>query len=769
VDTADDSKQLQPEGSVSGQAVPEGEQTKAPLGWLRPLLLLGLLVLVLVLARVFGLAEKLGDLRSWIKGLGPLGALVFLVIYIIAAVTALPGSVFTIAGGALYGSVWGVILVSVAATIGASLAFLISRYFARQAVVNWLGPHEKFQRLDRLTEERGAIIVALTRLTPLFPYNLLNYGLGLTRVHFWTYVFWSWLCMLPGIMLYVVGSDAIFRALAQGRVSWLLIITFLVVLFSVVVTVRFVNRRLGISRKSPAAGGSFDSNETLAFPELSPPDEHNRELLANVHPADWENPEPALDYNLVVIGAGTAGLVSAAGAAGLGAKVALVERNLMGGDCLNYGCVPSKAIIRSSRVFADLCRAGSWGLEVPEEAAVDFSAVMARMRRLRADLSRHDSARRFRELGVDVFLGQGRFSGPHTVEVDGKTLHFAKAVIATGARAVHPSIRGLAGAGYLTNETVFSLTERPSRLLVMGGGPLGCEFAQAFQRLGCQVILLHKHPRLMNREDPDAAAIVQKAFAREGISLILNARATRVTPTDLGKAVYFEQNGREQVIEVDEILVGAGRAPNVEGLNLEAAKVSYEGGTGRGVLVNDRLQTTNPDIYAAGDICLPHRFTHLADAAARLVIQNALFFGRRKVSELVIPWCTYTDPEVAQVGLSEQEARKQGVAYQVFIKPLREVDRAVLDGEEEGFVKILVKKGSDKILGATIVARHAGEMISEVTCAMVGKMGLGTLASVIHPYPTQAEAIRAVGDLYNRTRLTSFRKKLLNQFLAWRR
>jgi len=273
----------------------------------------------------------------------------------------------------------------------------------------------------------------------------------------------------------------------------------------------------------------------------------------------------------------------------------------------------------------------------------------------------------------------------------------------------------------------------------------------------------------MNREDPDAAEIVQQTFLREGISLMLNAKPTRVAKTDAGKAVFYEQDGQEKIIEVDEILIGAGRAPNVEGLNLEAAGVRYEGGKGRGVVVNDRLQTSNPNIFAAGDICLPYQFTHLADASARIVIQNALFFGRRKLSALTIPWCTYTDPEVAHVGLSEQEAQKRGIAYQVFLKPLKEVDRAVIDGKEEGFVKILVKECSDKILGATIVARHAGEMISEVTCVIQGGMGLGFLASVIHPYPTQAEAIRATGDLYIRTRLTPFVKKLFTRYLAWRR
>ena len=394
---------------------------------------------------------------------------------------------------------------------------------------------------------------------------------------------------------------------------------------------------------------------------------------------------------------------------------------------------------------------------------------MARMRRLRAGISQHDSARRFRDLGVDVFLGQARFTGRNTIEVDGKTLRFRKAVIATGGRAVRPDMPGLAEAGFLTNETVFSLTERPRRLLVMGGGPIGCELAQAMLRLGCQVTLLHKYDRLMNREDPDAAAIVQKFFLREGMTLILNAKPIRVERTETGKTVYYQDDGREEAVEVDEILVGAGRAPNVEGLNLEAAGVNYEAGKGRGVLVNDRLQTSNRNIYAAGDICLPYQFTHMADASARIVIQNALFFGRKKLSALTIPWCTYTDPEVAHVGLSEQEAQKRKVPYQVFKKPLREVDRAVIDGEEEGFVKILVSEGSDRILGATIVASHAGEMISEVTAAMAAKMGLGALAAVIHPYPTQAEAIRATGDLYNRTRLTPFVKNLFTKFLAWRR
>lgn len=738
------------------------------LGWWRPVALLAVVIAILVLGRVFGIGGRLEALRDWIATLGPWGPLVFVLVYVVATVAALPGSVLTIAAGALFGSVLGIILVSISATLGASLAFLMGRYFAREAVVGWLGQNQKFQRLDQLTEEHGAIIVALTRLVPIFPFNLLNYGFGLTRVPFWTYVFWSWLCMLPGTALYVVGADAFTKGLAQGKVPWSLIAALAAVAGILTLLVRGARQKLQL-KEMRVQTGSSDAGEPYREPEVEPLDQYNQNLLANVHPPTWQNPEPASRYNLVVIGAGTAGLVTAAGAAGLGARVALVERHLLGGDCLNYGCVPSKAIIRSSRVAAELREAAPYGVKVPPGTEVDFAAVMERMRGLRAGISQHDSVSRFQELGIDVFFGAARFTGPDSVAVGNKNLRFAKAVIATGGRAVHPNLAGLAEAGFLTNETVFSLTARPARLLVMGGGPIGCELAQAFQRLGSQVFLLHKYDRIMNREDPEAAALVQKRLVQDGVQLLLNAKPLRVSLTATGKLVHYESNGQAAEIEVDEILVGAGRAPNVEGLNLEAAGVQYEGGKGRGIIVNDFLQTTNPHIYAAGDVCLPYQFTHLADAAARIVIQNALFFGRKKLSSLTIPWCTYTDPEVAHVGLSEAEARKKGIAVQTFVKPLREVDRAILDGETEGFVKILVKAGTDKILGATIVARHAGEMISEVSTAMAGGLGLGALAAVIHPYPTQAEAIRQAGDLYNRTRLTPSLKRWFTRYLAWRR
>lgn len=497
--------------------------------------------------------------------------------------------------------------------------------------------------------------------------------------------------------------------------------------------------------------------------QILPDDPHDRALLANVHPPAWVNPEPAERYNLVVIGAGTAGLVSAAGAAGLGAKVALVERELMGGDCLNVGCVPSKALLRAARAAADVRDAHQFGVEVPPGVRVNFPAVMERMRRLRASLSPTDSTNRFRGLGVDVFLGEGRFTGPDAVEVGGKTLSFRKAVIATGARAAPPDVPGLADVGYLTNETVFALTELPRRLAVIGAGPIGCELAQAFARFGAQVSLIGKPPQVLPREDADAAALVESGLRRDGVTLLLGK--TVLSAARDGPDVVLRLDGGE--LRVDAVLVGVGRKPNVEGLNLEAAGITYD--PAKGVEVNDRLRTTNRRVYAAGDICSRYQFTHAADAMARIVVRNSLFLGRQKASALTIPWCTYTDPEVAHVGLSEHDALHRGVKVTTFKQDFSHLDRAILDGESEGFVKVHVKPGTDRILGATVVARHAGEMIGELTLAMRAGLGLRTLSDTIHPYPTQAEAIRKVGDAYQRTRLTGFVKWLFAKWLNWTR
>jgi pyruvate/2-oxoglutarate dehydrogenase complex dihydrolipoamide dehydrogenase (E3) component len=502
---------------------------------------------------------------------------------------------------------------------------------------------------------------------------------------------------------------------------------------------------------------------------LAPDDRANRALVAAVHPLDWTNPTPSGRYNLVVIGAGTAGLVAAAGAAGLGARVALVERHLMGGDCLNVGCVPSKAIIRSGRAAFDASGGERFGVRLDGTMRVDFAAAMERLRLVRAGIAPHDSARRFvREYGVDVYFGHARFTAPGTVEVAGARLAFRKALIATGARPAVPAIPGLADAGFLTNETVFNLSARPARLAVVGGGPIGCELAQTFARLGTRVTVVERGAQLLPREDADATAAVRLALERDGVDVRLASSVTRVESRDGDKVLHLESASGTGAVAADAILVAVGRTPNVEGLDLEAAAVAYDG---RGVTVDDFLRTSNKHVFAAGDVCSATKFTHAADFQARAMIRNAFFplAGRQRVSRLTIPRCTYTDPEVAHVGLGERDAADRGMAIDTYAVPMPDVDRAVVEGETEGFLRIHTGRGGDTILGATVVSRHAGEMISELTLAIVAGVGLGKLATVVHPYPTRAEAIRKAGDAYNRTRLTPTAANAFRRWFALRR
>lgn len=506
---------------------------------------------------------------------------------------------------------------------------------------------------------------------------------------------------------------------------------------------------------------------------LSPADEHNAALLDSVHPPNWQNPTPQPLYDLVVIGGGTAGLVSAAGTAGLGGNVALVERHLLGGDCLNYGCVPSKALLRAARAAYDIQHAADFGVSVGNALRgapmVDFPSVMARMRRLRAGLSRHDSAQRFTSLGVDVFLGSARFVGPQSIEVGGQTLRFKRCIIATGARPAVPNVPGLSEAGYFTNETVFSLTQLPPRLVVLGGGPIGCELAQAFRRFDSRVTLVQRGPRLLPRDDQAAAAILDEQFRGEGIDLIYGVSVIRAETAAGCKRLTIQTASGERTIETDAILVAVGRTPNVTGLNLAAAAVKHET---RGVEVNDYLQTTNPRIYAAGDIVGGPQFTHAADAMARICVQNAFFslgpFGRRRMSELLVPWTTYTDPEVAHVGLTPAAAGQKGIAIASYREDLRNVDRAVLDGEEAGFAVIHCRRGTPRVVGCTIVARHAGEMIGEAALLMTNRLSISALAKTIHCYPTQVEVLKRLGDQYNKSRLTPRIATLLKSIIAWR-
>ncbi len=501
-------------------------------------------------------------------------------------------------------------------------------------------------------------------------------------------------------------------------------------------------------------------------PILIDSDVHDQVLIGHVRPSGWKNPTPAARYDLVVVGAGTAGLVSALGAAGLGARVALVERSLLGGDCLNHGCVPSKGVIRASRAAFDAREGAAFGIEVAAPPRVDFGAAMARMRRLRAGIARNDSAARATSLGVDVFLGGGRFVGPDALEVAGATLRFKRAVIATGARASAPPIPGLAEAGYHTNETVFTLTELPPRLGVLGAGPIGCELSQAFRRFGAEVTVVAADPRVLPREDPDASAVLQRQLEREGVRLVLGAKLVRVDRRGEERVLVVEKDGAVAPVTCDQVLVAVGRAPTVDGLGLEAAGVAVDRS---GVVVDDRLRTANPRIYAAGDVCSAYKFTHAADAMARLMLRNAFFFGRGKASHLVIPWVTYTDPEAAHVGMSSAEATAAGIRVQTLTVPFADVDRAVLDGESEGFARIHVEARTGRLLGATAVARHAGEMIGEPTLAIRRQLSAADMSATIHPYPTQAEVWRKLGDAWQRTRLTPRAKLILSHLIAWRR
>lgn len=762
-------------------------RARRALRWVLPLIVVAALIVVV---RQLPVEEALLRLVDWVRAAGWIGILVFIACYVLATVLFLPGSILTLGAGFAYGVTLGTPIVWLAANLGAALAFILGRTVARERIAARLEGNPRFAVIDRAVAERGLWIVLLTRLSPVFPFNLLNYAFGLTRVTFRDYLVGSLVGMLPGTLMYVYLGSLVttLTELAAGGAResaaqrWFyfagLAVTVAVTLYVTRVARRALREATGEDegREGRASGSAAAfapgavarrdaADRPSSFVILTPDDEHNRALVDHVHPPRWLNPRPVGRYNLVVIGGGTAGLVSAAGAAGLGAKVALVERHLLGGDCLNVGCVPSKALLHAARVAAEARRAGSVGVRV-RDVEVDFAAVMERMRRLRSQIAPHDGAPRLAELGVDVFLGSARFTGRTTVEVAGATLEFARAVIATGGRPTAPPIPGLEQAGYLTNETVFTLTALPPRLAVIGGGPIGCELAQAFASFGSRVTILEVADQILGSEDADVAAIVARRLREDGVEVVTRAQLDLVERRGNVRVLTWERDGRHHELECDQILVSAGRAPNVEGLGLDAAGV--EAGK-QGVTVNEFLQTTNPRIYAAGDVASQFKFTHAADAQARIVLTNALFLGRKRTSTLHVPWCTYTTPEVAHVGLYDRHAKERGVEIDTLTIPLGEVDRAILEDATPGLLRVHLAKGSDRILGATLVGTHAGEVISELTLAITQRIGLAKLASVIHPYPTQAEVIRKAADAYNRSRLTPTVKKIFRTWLRLRR
>jgi len=747
----------------------------------------GKIALIIFIAADIVAALLLLPFRDWfnqferyVQGLGALAPVVVAFTYVVTTVLFIPGSALTIGSGTLFGLRTGLLVVFVGANLGALCAFLLARTLLREKVARWAEGNPKFHALDLAIGRQGFKMVFLTRLSPAFPFNLLNYLLGVTAVKTGAYVLANLLGMLPGMFLYVyIGAAARDALVGQANTSVgfyqqvLEYVGLLATVAVVVVVTRIARRTLRETEQQQKA--SMTARSPRPDNEHKPPaidkmmlvdDAYDKQLIAHCRPPRWVNPTPSGKYNLVVVGAGTAGLVSAAGAAGLGAKVALIERSLLGGDCLNVGCVPSKGMIRAARAAFDIRDGTEFGVQSASASEVSFSSAMERMRRLRANISVHDSADRFRELGVDVYLGHGRFEGPSTVEIEGNRLEFHRAIIATGARPAEPPISGLAQSGFFTNETIFTLTELPRRLTVIGAGPIGCELAQAFQRFGSRVTIITDGAEVLPKEDQDAAAVVRKQMHREGIRVITRGLIQRVGANGTAKRVALAVDGRIEEINCDAILVSVGRQPNLEGLGLEEAGVKF---TPNGVVVDERLRTSNPRIFAAGDVCSQYKFTHAADAMARLVIANALFFARRKVTDLVIPWCTYTDPEIAHVGYYEKNARAAGYDVATLTESLNHVDRAILDGEDRGFARIHYDKKTGRILGGTIVARHAGETIGEVTLAMVAKQSVAVLSSTIHSYPTQAEVLRKIGDTYMRAKLTPTVKKLFEKWLAWQR
>ena len=654
----------------------------------------------------------------------------FFALYVAIAALSLPGAVpMTLVGGALFGLAQGTVLVSFASSIGATLAFVAARLVLRDWVQARFG--DRLEAINDGVRREGAFYLFALRLVPLFPFFVINLLMGLTAIPARTFYWVSQVGMLPGTIVYVYAGTQ----LGQFRVSAGLLAAF-------------------------ALLGVFPLLARRALNAIKA-----RRLYAR-----W--PRPAtFDYNLVVIGAGSAGLVSAYIGAATRARVALVERDKMGGDCLNTGCVPSKALIRAAALRSDIARSAEFGIQA--SAHVDFAQVMERVERTVTAVEPHDSAQRYTALGVECIRGNARLTSPWTVQVDTasgpRTLNTRAIVIATGAQPFVPPIPGVQQIGYLTSETLWELRQLPRRLLVLGGGPIGSELAQAFARLGSQVTQVEMLPRILAREDPEVSAIVAERFGREGIRVLTGHTARQFLSEAGTKVLVAEHQGAQVRIEFDQVLVAVGRAPRTDGLGLEALGIATQrGGT---IQTDPFLRTAYPNITVCGDVAGPYQFTHTAAHQAWYAAVNALFgrFRSFRADYRVIPWSTFVDPEVARVGLNEQEARERGVPFEVTVYPMADLDRAIADGATAGFVKVLTRPASDRILGVTIVGAHAGDLLAEYVLAMKQNIGLNRILGTIHVYPTLAEANKNAAGSWRRAQVTLGQWALLQALQAWLR
>jgi pyruvate/2-oxoglutarate dehydrogenase complex dihydrolipoamide dehydrogenase (E3) component/uncharacterized membrane protein YdjX (TVP38/TMEM64 family) len=654
--------------------------------------------------------------------------LAYFLVYVAVTALSLPGAVvMTLAGGAVFGLLWGTVVVSFASTLGATLAFLVSRFLLRDWVHRHFGA--RLAPINAGVEKDGAFYLFTLRLVPVFPFFLINLAMGLTPIRTRTFYWVSQVGMLAGTLVYVNAGTQLARLESLGGIL------------------------------SPGLLGSF---ALLGLFPLVAKKIVERVQARRVY-APWPRPR-RFDRNLVVIGAGSAGLVTAYIAAAVKARVTLVEKHRMGGDCLNTGCVPSKALLRSAKLLSHIRRASEFGFR-EARADFDFADVMERVQRVIKTVEPHDSVERYTKLGVEVIEGEARITSPWTVEVatpaGTRTLTTRAIVIATGGRPAVPPIPGIETVGYHTSDTVWGLRTLPRRLLVLGGGPIGCELAQAFARFGSEVIQVQRGPRLLPKEDPEISAMVMERFEAEGIALRMGHRPLRFERTDAAKALVAEHEGREVRIEFDEVLVAVGRTANTSGFGLEALGVPLaKGGT---VEVNGYLETRYPNVYAAGDVAGPFQFTHAASHQAWYAAVNALFgtFRRFRADYSVIPWSTFTDPEVARVGLNEQEARARGIACEVTTYGIEDLDRAIADEEAHGVVKVLTVPGKDRILGVTIVGEHAGDLIAEYVTAMRHGLGLNKVLATIHIYPTLAEANKYAAGRWKQAHTPA-------RVLAWR-